>query len=232
MALLSLSERGDLYMKSNKFFLITVLLIMVLLVACESTPTHVEEDPNFIGDFDPIQLENLICLRESFGKGSPTEIRAFFIPRTNIVELYLRDGMTTYVLLFEGDERKQLFEGIEMYSTAYNSYAEGNRNAMEEREPNRKNNFNDGTMSVSWGVAGPTRNNTTTFQTNYKYLEQNRPYFELLVEKTADKDERNIYSPVLRLYFSPTHLETLHEQLNQEYLEYLVSELENEAFAF
>ncbi len=223
---------GDFTMKLHYTALLILVFTIFLFSSCESTPSEPIEDPNFIGDFDPIQLENVLCLRESFGKLTPTEIRLYFVPRTNIVEMYLRDGMTAYVLLFEGDERKQLFEGIDMYAKAYASYQEGNKIALDVREPDRKNYFNEGDMSVSWGVASTARNNTTTFQTNYKYLEENRPYFELLVEKTKDKDNASVFSPVLRLYFSPTHLENLLYTLNQENLELLVEELEAEAFAF
>ncbi len=219
-------------MKLHTLFFMVALFVLMLFTSCESTPTEPVEDPNFIGDFDPIQLENILCLRDSFGKLTPTEVRLYFIPRTNVVEMYLRDGMTAYVLLFEGDERKQLLEGIELYANAYASYVEGDKSALEEREPNRDNYFNEGDMSVAWGVASTARNNSTTFQTNYKYLEVNRPYFELMVEKTKDKDNASVFSPVLRLYFSPTHLETLLERIDQENLELLVKELEEEAFAF
>ncbi len=219
-------------MKLHRVFVLLSLFAFLFLISCTSTPVEVEEDPNFIGDYGPIQLENIICLRETMGNLTPTEIEVYFIPRTNIVEMYLRDGMTSYVLLFEGDERKQIYEGITMYADAYAAYSEGNKEALEVREPNRKNYFNEGTMSVSWGVASAARNNTTTFQTNYKYLEKNRPYFEFMVEKTRDKGSSDVYSPVLRLYFSPTHLENLLALLDQNSLEAIVADLEAEAFSF
>ncbi len=208
------------------------ILIVLLFVSCESTPKEVDVDPDFIGNFNPFQLENIICVKETASGISPVEIRVFFVPRTNIVEMYLRDGMTTYVLLLEGEERKQLFEGISQYAQAYGAYTQGETGALENREPTRKNSFNSGTMSVSWGVASASRNNTTVFYTNYKYLEERRPYFELLVDKTKDKDNSSVFSPVLRLYFSPTHLDTFIDTLGQERLVQLVEELEAEAFAF
>ncbi len=218
-------------MKANIKCALIALLAIILCASCASNSTEVEVDPNFIGDYGPIQLENILCIRESFGKLVPTEIEVYFIPRTNVVEMYLRDGMTAYVLLFEGDERKEVEEGITLYAKAYAAHVDGDETALVDREPNRKNNFNEGTMSVSWGVASTAKNNGTTFQTNYKYLEKNRPYFELMVEKTKDKDS-DAYSPVLRLYFSPTHLENIIELLDQGSLEAMVAELENEAFAF
>ncbi len=219
-------------MKLNSCFFLVLAMSSMFFISCTSAPKEEVVDPNFIGDYGPIQLENIICIRESMGNLVPTEVEVYFIPRTNVVEMYLRDGMTSYVLLFEGNDRQEVAQGIEMYASAYTAYSDGDKSALAEREPNRKNYFNEGSMSVSWGVASAARNNTTVFQTNYKYLEKNRPYFELLVDKTKDKKNSSVYSPVLRLYFSPTHLESVMSQLNQEYLESLVADLEAEAFAF
>ncbi len=213
----------------------TIMILVVsifILTACETTPKVVEEDPNFIGNFDPIQLENLICVRESLGGIVPTEIRLYFIPRTNNVEMYLRDGMTTYVLILGEEERQQLFDGVYMYADSYAAYSDGDDASLVNRDATRKNSFNTGTMSVSWGVVSTSRNNTTVFYTNYKFLEEDRPYFELLVDKTKDKENASVYSPVLRLYFSPTHLEKMLDLLGQENLEQMIAELEAEAFAF
>lgn len=186
-------------------FFVTVLLC----TSCLTTSSTQEVNPNFIGDFDPIQLSNGIWLRESMGSLKPVEVRLFFVPRTNIIEAYLRDGMTTYVLLFEGHERMQVAEGIDLYAVAYAAHTEGDKTALPIREPNRKNYFNTGTMSVSWGLINSVRNNTTIFQTNYKYFDGDKPYFEILVETTKDKDEPSVVSAPLRLYFSPANLEAL-----------------------
>jgi len=210
----------------------SLLLATVLLASCASAPRVIEEDPNYLGDFNPIQLEDAMCIRESFGNLKPTEIRLFFVPRTNTIEAYLRDGMTAYILLFESEERQDFIDGITSYGEAYAAYAEGDTSTLIERDPTRKNYFNTGTMSVSWGVASAARNNTTTFQTNYKYLEPNKPYFELMVDATKDSDNSTVMSPVLRLYFSPTQLETLLEQINQANLQQLVDNLEEAAFTF
>lgn len=216
------------------FYIKTIVLLVatVLFASCASAPKVVEDDPNFLGDFNPIQLDDVLCIRETLGSLKPTEIRLFFVPRSNVVEAYLRDGMTAYVLLFEGEERQGLIDGITSYGEAYAAYVDGDTSTLPEREPNRKNYGNTGTMSVSWGVASTARNNTTTFQTNYKYLEPNKPYFELLVETTKDKGNTTSVSPVLRLYFSPTQLDVLLEQIDQVNLQQLVDDLQTAAFAF
>lgn len=204
----------------------------ILLSSCLSTSRTYEEDRNYLGDFDPIQLENVFGVRESGGKLKPVEIRLFFIPRTNNIEAYLRDGSTAYILIFERQERDALVDGIMAYIQAYATYADGNTRSLPTREANRKNYFTTGTMSVSWGIANPARNNTSTFQTNYMYLEKNRPYFELMVESTIDTDEPAVTSPVLRLYFTPIQLEAFLIQIDQENLEKLVYNLEDAAFSF
>ena len=217
-----------------KHILLLAFSIMLILTSCTSTK-NVEEtipDPNFIGDIDPIQLDNIMCIRQSFGKLKPAELEVYFIPRTNIIEVYFRDGMNEYCILFNETERNVFAEGIILYAQDILKYREDPRSALPEREATRKNYYTEGTMSVSWGVIGLPHNNTTTFQTNYEYLEQNKPYFELMVESTQDSEDDTTNSPVVRLYFSPTHLETLMEELSQERLVGLVREKEEEAFAF
>ena len=219
-------------MKLKQTLLLT-LSVLLLLTACSSTNnTEKEVDPNFIGDIEPIQLENIMCIRESFGNLKPLELEVYFIPRTNIIEAYFRDGINEYCILFEGNEREAFSEGIELYAKDILKYKEDPRSALPVRDSTRDNYYTEGTMSVSWGVIGLAHNNTTTFQTNYEYLEPNKPYLELMVESTKDSDEDTINSPVVRLYFSPTHLETLMEELSQERLVGLVREKEEEAFAF
>lgn len=223
----TLAKKHYIYTKGLAF-----LALAILLASCASIPSEPEIDPNFLGDLNPIQLEDVICVRESLGSLKATEVRLFFIPRTNIIEAYLRDGMTAYVLLFESEDRQNFIDGIMTYGKAYATYTDGDTSTLPEREANRSNYFNTGTMSVSWGVAAPVRNNTTTFQTNYKYLEPNKPYFELLVETTKDADDSSMSSPVLRLYFAPAQLELLLEQIDQANLQQLVDDLEEAAFAF
>ena len=216
-----------------KNILYLILCVSLLLTACTSTKTEKPiPDPNFIADFDPIQLDNIMCIQESFGKIKPIELEAYFIPRANIIEVHFKKGMNNICFLFDSQEREKLFEGITLYASDIEKYREDSRTALPAREATRDNYYTEGTMSIAWGVIGFPHNNTTTFQTNYKYLETNKPYFELKAERTTAKDDPDIYSPNTRIYFSPTHLETLCENMAQETLQALVDEKLEEAFAF
>ena len=215
-----------------KHILPLAMCITLLFSACTTTKKVIEPDPNYIGNFEPIQLDNILCIQESMGKLQPLELETYFIPRTNNVEIYFRKGLNNICIIFEVDERKGVYEGIMQYAEDIALYMDGNKNALPEREATRSNYYTEGTASIAWGVMGLSRNNTTTYQTNYQYLEQNKPYFELMIEKTIDKNDGSTYSPVTRIYFSPTHLENLLETLSQEALVALVKDKEAEAFAF
>ena len=56
---------------------------VLLLFSCSSTKKDVEQDPDFLGDYEPIQLENAMGWVTLFGKEKPKEIELYFVPRTN-----------------------------------------------------------------------------------------------------------------------------------------------------
>ena len=190
------------------------------------------ENPDFLGDFDPIRLEDVMALRVVFGKLKPTRIRLYFLPRTNVVEAYLRDGMNAYALLFTQKEREALSDGITLYTRDYQAYAAGDKNAMNVRAPSAKNAYNRGSLTVGWGAASTVRNGKTEFRTNYEFLEKGKPYFVFTAEPADDSEDQDAQSPVLHLYFSPSQLEKLINTVNQDVLQEKVDELSQEAFSF
>ena len=191
-----------------------------------------QDDPNFLGDFDPVRLENVMALRSVFGKIKPTEIRLYFVPRTNVVEAHFRDAANAVVLMFNAEQRRILAEGIGLYTKTYADYAGGNRAAMPERKPGRKNAFNRGGLSVAWGVVSTGRTAKTEFRTNYEYLEKGKPYFMLTAESADSSEDSTVQSPLVHLYFSPAQLETLLEITDQAALQKEVDILKEKAFAF
>lgn len=216
----------------------TILICFIgflILSACKTAdkiPQRIEKTDVFLGDFDPIQLETIMAIRYSMKKIRPIEVRLFLVPRTNTIEAYLRDGMTAYVVVLDKDARKTLSEGIALYAEAYQSFLEDGSKALPQRKPTDNNAFNRGDLSVSWGVISATHHNDAKFNTNYSYLESKKPYFRFTVESTADKDESDIFSPYLHLYFSPSQLETLLNITNQDALDEIVAEKEKAAFTF
>ncbi|WP_428769697.1 hypothetical protein V1L52_11200 [Treponema sp. HNW] len=218
---------------------VAVLMFVFISLSCKSVQkvpngqsAEQSADPDFLGDFDPIRLENVMALRSVFGKVKPTEIRLYFVPRTNIVEAHLRDGMNAVVLMFTAEQRRTLAQGIELYGNAYAEYAGGNRAAMPERKPNRKSSFNRGELSIAWGVIGLARTAETEFRTNYEYLEKGKPYFMLTAESADSSEDSSIQSPRVDLYFSPAQLQTLLEVTEQASLQKQVDILNEKAFAF
>ena len=190
-----------------------------------------EADPNFIGDFDPIRLEDAMALRKVFGKIKPTVLRLYFVPRTNIVEAHFRDGMNT-LLMFDENARNTIGEAGALYAASYGDYSSGNANAMPVRKPTKKNVFNTGSVSVAWGVTAAARNGKSSFRTNYEFLEKNKPYFLLTAEPADDKEDSSAQSPAVHLYFSPSQLESLFEITGREALCEQVDELNKKAFTF
>ncbi len=217
-------------MKLKHILLLTFL--PVLFASCASTKSEKPIDPNYIADLNPIELEDIMCIRTSFGNLKPTELEAYFIPRTNIVEIYFKDGLNKFCILFESHEREALFAGIDMYGEDIIKFKEGDTSVLEEREPTRKNYYTTSTMSVSWGVMGLSRNAITDLYTNYEYIEKDKPYFLLKVDSGEDLKETGAYSPAIELYFSQPHLEHLYEIMSQDALQALVDAKIEEAFAF
>ncbi|MGI5174273.1 hypothetical protein H0R92_11835 [Treponema sp. OMZ 840] len=218
---------------------VAVLIFVFISLSCKSVQgapngqsTEQSADPAFLGDFDPIRLEDAMALRLSFGKIKPTQIRLYFVPRTNVVEAHLRDGMNSVVLMFDAQQRRSLAEGIDLYAQAYALYAAGNKSALPERKADRKNAFNRGGLSVAWGVLGTARTAHTEFRTNYEFLEKGKPYFVLTAEGGEDMEDSTVQSPLVHLYFSPAQLEALSEITRQDALQKHIDVLNEKAFAF
>ena len=201
--------------------------------SCAHTAVKSEQpDPDFLGDFDPIRLEDVMALRNSFGKIKPAQLRMYFVPRTNIVEVHLRDGANAFVLMFDQSARQTLREAISLYAQAYERYGSGEHKAMEVRKPTAKNAFNRGPLSVAWGVLGTARSGSTHFRTNYEFLEKGKPYFLFTAEPADDRDASDVQSPALKLYFSPSQLETLLAVIDEQALRSEVDTLNEKAFTF
>ena len=210
--------------------------VLAVFVSCATAKVRdadkAEADPNFIGDFDPIRLEDAMALRTVMGKIKPTVLRLYFVPRTNIVEAHFRDGINAFVLMFDEDARNTIGEAGALYAASYGDYSSGNAGAMPVRKPIKQNAFNTGNVSVAWGVTSTARNGESSFRTNYEFLEKNKPYFLLTVEAAVDKEDSSTQSPPVNLYFSPSQLEALFEITGKDVLREQVDELNKKAFTF
>ena len=207
--------------------LMMCLSIMVSFLGCASKNVQEEVvDPNFIGDFGPIQLENAFAVKSGLSGIKALEMEMYFIPRTNNVECYFRDGVNKICLILSPENRFQVEEAVIEYMNNYQNMS------LSTDKPTRKNAYTTGETNISWGVMGLARNADTNLRTNHEFLEENKPYFKITIESAPDNEDDSTYSPTVELYFSPAHLEELFRILNQDTLVEMVREKEAEAFKF
>ena len=204
-----------------------LMLLSLTLFSCTTTDTNVEtEDPNFLGNFDPFYLDEVMCLSETtFGNTKPISVYLYFVPRTNSVQAKFKDGMNNVLLVWTKEQRDVLMSSITKYGEAINGAEK-----MEVRKPTDKNAFDKGKVDIYWGVGGYTRNTVANYFTNYQYLEENKPYFLLRVKATPTTDEEYVSSPTVNLYFTPSQLEALIAAVDTDVIMEKLNEIEAKAY--
>ena len=210
----------------RKFFGVLGVLMVVLLCSCASTKERVD-DPDFLGDYEPMQLEDVMGWVTLFGNEKPKEIELFFVPRTNRVEMYFRDLQNRICIVLSPEHRQMMIDAAIQFMEESES---GN---MSNRKANSKNYYAQSVCSVGWGVTGIARvTEKSKLQFNYEYFKDGRPYFLMKALPAPDREEPDVYSPTVEVYFSPAQLEALYEVLNQETLQAAVDELDVKAYAY
>lgn len=211
---------------ARKFFGVLCVLMVFLLFSCASNKEQVK-DPNFLGDYEPIQLENAMGWVTLFGNEKPKEIELFFVPRTNRVEMYFRDLQNRICIILAPEHRELMIDAALQFMEDIES------DNVPERKANSKNYYAQSKCSVGWGVLSTARVTTKApLQFNYEYFKDGRPYFLMKALPAPDKEEPDVYSPTVEVYFSPAQLEALYEILNQEALQAKVDELDAKAYAY
>ena len=204
-----------------------VFVALVMLVSCSSTPKQKPVDPNFLGDYEPIALEDLMGLSNEMNKVRPLEIKTFFVPRRNTVEFYFRLGVNSIALVLDEKTREEWLDSIEDYLEDY-----ADEEFLAQYKPTKRNAYENGAISISWGLLGPNHTaKSASYWTNYSYLE-NKPYFYIYIVPASDKDASDMYSPKTSIYFSPSQLESVKDVLNQENLLKYIEELDTKAYEF
>lgn len=215
--------------KTTQVAILVSILMLLALTGCTTTAktsTIREPDDHYLGNFDPFQLENAMCITQSFkGELSPKELQMYFAPRQNTVEAHFQYGIDKVAVVFNLEERKAFLEGILAYMEAYNA------GELPVRSPDKKNYFTRTPVSVSWGVFGLAYKADTYVRINYEYLEPGKPYFLATFENAPSKSkDDDASSPVMNLYFSPSQLEMLLEIVDQDEFQARVDELSRQAF--
>ncbi|HQL06046.1 MAG TPA: hypothetical protein PLU33_13010 [Treponemataceae bacterium] len=210
--------------KKHMYAAALLLCLFLFLVSCVSPAPKVKGD-NFLGDFNPIQLDNLMALHNAINGIKPVEIRTYLVPRTNTVELYFRIFANEIALVLDKKTRDMIRSSIQDYLNLYE------KNSLTVQKPSKKNAFVKGSMSIGWGVLSPVRYTTAPFWTNYEYLEE-KPYFLLYLNPTPDSNDASAYSPVVKLYLSPAQVREFLDVTDQSRLESIVDEYNTRAYTF
>lgn len=211
----------------NVLLSIFLCFMCMFVFSCVSTPKEIREsNPNFLGDFEPFYLGEVLCLSGStLGNIKPLEVHLYFAPRTNDIQARFRSGMNNICLTWTPEERERLNSSIEKYIALYS----GDKK-MENRKPTKKNAFEVGKIEILWGLSGYTRDTLANYFTNYQYLEENKPYFLLRVKATPTTDEEYVSSPTVNLYFTPSQLEALIAAVDTDIIMEKLNEIEAKAY--
>ncbi len=214
----------------KKTLFIAIAAACLLLTSCASTSNakieaH-ESDENYLGDFAPFQLDSAMSLKKNMaGVLSPCELELFCVPRTNTIECYFNTTMSRNCLMLSYSQRKTLREGFEAYLAAYEA------KQLPKESPSKKNAFINGECSFAWGLLGPTSTTDTKFRVNYEYV-NDLPYCLLYIDSSTAENDSSNWSPVTKMYFSPSQLELLFDATDDEAISEYINQLVSQAYTF
>lgn len=231
----------------KKILLSIFLLFLICIISCSSNNTNNLEQDNysdddygtvestivspevsntFLGDFDPIQMQDLMFLQKTKNTVKPKEIKSvYLVPRTNTIELCFRDTVNEITICWNKTEREKIIEACNTFLKQY-----------EERTvPHHK--INDKTAYVKskaplwFGVLGSNITcQNTDYYVNCEFIDK-KPY--LLIKYVPSRtDDGKSFTPSLSLYMSPTQIREFLEIIKQENLEEMVKKLNDKAYTY
>lgn len=205
----------------------TILLSFTLsFVSCNSTPKQKPVNPNFLGDFEPFSLGEVMCLAtENFGKLKPAQLNLYFSPRTNTIFIRTKVNLNKIEFSTTREDAQKIETAVQKYMETYNS------KNFEDRKPTTKNHYDTGKFFLSWGVLGYSRSVDAPYNLNYE-IKDSKPYFRIKFEAVDVPDEDNVSSPNIAFYFSPNQLETLFQVADYNEILAKVDELNKATYDF
>lgn len=204
-------------------FSIFIFFSILLLGFYSCTTNSTSSNPNFLGDFDPVQLGTISVYTTSFGSEKTNKIEVFFAPRTNLLHFYIKSSLNKMNIKLSESDRANLQEAITNFS------ANLVNDNLPNRKPTSKNAYSSSLISMEWGLTGAGHEtNEAGIRYNYKYLSDNRPYFMIDLIPGDDSVMEGAMSPQTDIYISPSNLEELLEMTKQENLQAIVDELNSE----
>ena len=203
--------------------ILSAIMFLVFLGSCKTVPKN---DPNFLGDFSPVDLGTLIggSVKRTKEEIKPTEFKFTFYPRTNIVSIQHKFMVDNVEMFLDKADREILINAMENYIASYNDKNLSTANAK------RKAFFGKIKVYMTWGLfGGGAHESEPTLRAEYQLLSENRPYFVLAnatKKAIGEKDDANC--PALRLAFSPAQCEDFIEFLKQENLLKIVEDMQKD----
>ena len=209
---------------NRKFLIIlSAVMFLVFLGSCKTVPKN---DPNFLGDFSPVELGTLIggSVKRIKEEIKPTEFKFTFFPRTNIVSIQHKFMIDKVEIFLDQTDREILIKAMETYISSYNDKNLSAANAKKQAF------FGKTKIFMSWGLfVGGAHEAEPTLRAEYQLLSENKPYFILGNATTKAIGERDDAScPALRLAFSPAQCENFIELLKQDNLVKIVEDMQKD----
>lgn len=226
--------------------ILTIGIILTLLISCASnnindySEDYETEYPDFteaiikpkitedfLGDFDPIEMENLIFLKKINSTLSPKEINSIYlIPRTNTVELTFRDNVNTITVILNKTEREKIISACNTFLQQYDE------KTLPHHKVNSKTAYITSQCSLWFGVLSrSTGTSKNDYYINCEFIDK-RPYLLLHFIPSRCENKTDVFTPKVSLYLSPTQVKDFIAQISQENLNILINELENKAYTY
>jgi hypothetical protein len=209
---------------NRKFLIIlSAVMFLVFLGSCKTVPKN---DPNFLGDFSPVELGTLIggSVKRIKEEIKPTEFKFTFFPRTNIVSIQHKFMIDKVEIFLDQTDREILIKAMETYISSYNDKNLSAANAKKQAF------FGKTKIFMSWGLfVGGAHEAEPTLRAEYQLLSENKPYFILgnaTTKAIGEKDDASC--PALRLAFSPAQCENFIELLKQDNLVKIVEDMQKD----
>lgn len=186
-----------------------------------------EVTESFLGDFNIIELDDLMFLQKSKGAVKPKEIKTIYlVPRTNSVEFHFRDNINYVCLILNKAERDKIFTACETFLEQYES------RTVPHQKVNSKTAYVSSKCSLWFGVLTPSTGcESNDYYVNCEFINK-QPY--LLIQFLASRCEepKDTFTPNVSLYMSPSQIREFMEVLKQENLEEKVKGLKEKAYSY
>ncbi len=190
--------------------------------------TAPEKTEDFLGDFNPIKLEQRMFLVKSLNKLKPKEMQDIrLVPRRNTLELTFHYGVNNTVLILNSRERAKIKEAAELFLTQYEN------KEIPRHKINAKTAYFNSKCTLYWGVMSTekgTKNND--YYANVEIFQKHAYFILHFVPTRGESNSDDAFTPKTVLYFSPSQTRELIELMDQDYLNAQVNYLEKKAYTY